>query len=169
MSVTVLQIGFKVLGINEVKCCLIKSGEVHVALNVDIDSGEVKGRRVIDGSRVYLAATNYKNRSSNGGRKLERNFHIPAEIKLIGVAAGLASNDDIVAIGQRAPDGIKRLSPHDDRAARSDLFEQGLLAFGHPWNVIASPDHSVSAHRCDERISRVHIRSTVLMPRRSRP
>ena len=55
MSVTVLQIGFKMLGINEVECCLIKSGEVHVALNVDIDGGEMKRRGLIDGSRVYLA------------------------------------------------------------------------------------------------------------------
>ena len=123
MSVTVLQIGFKVLGINEVECCLIKSREVHVALNVDIDGGEMKRRGLIDGSRVYLATTNDKNRSSKAGSKFERSFHTLAEIKLISVAAGLASNDDIVALGQRAPDGIKRFSAHDDRAARGDLLE----------------------------------------------
>lgn len=123
MSVTVLQIGFKMLSINEAECCLIKSGEVHVALNVDIDGGEVKGSGVINGSRVYLAATDDKNRSSKGGSKFERSFHALAEIKLISVAAGLPSNDDIVALGQRAPDRIERFSPHDHRAARGDLFE----------------------------------------------
>ena len=131
------------LGINEVECCLIKSGKVHVALDVDIDSGEVKGRGVIDGSRVDLAATNDKNRSSKSGGKFESSFHALAEIKLIGVAAGLSSNDYIVALGQRAPDRIERFSPHDDRAARGDLFEQRLLALGHPWNIIASPDYPV--------------------------
>ena len=84
----------------------------YAALNVDIDGGEVNGRGVIDGSRVDLAAAMTKN-GSVMVVWFERGY-ASAEIKLIGVAAGLASNDDIVALGRGTRSRSNVFSPHDD-------------------------------------------------------
>jgi len=60
-----------------------------------------------------------------------------------------AADHNRFAMGQRPPDGLKRLASHDDGVASGDLFEPLKIFRQVPWDFVVATDDSIEGHGCD--------------------
>lgn len=128
---------------------ILKRWKECITMNLPFDQRQEKLRAKGQGLRIHLRSSTDEDAASLEWRRFRLDFIQTSENGDSGDCAGGAAQNNRGAIRQRASDGFKRFSTHDQHMPGSRFLEPLEVLRQMPWDAIPGPDDTIQGHGGD--------------------